>query len=105
MRSEHFNSPVLGLSIFHTIFTDTNLLDWSEKNLIAVALQKSTYIWNAESKDCQRIEIFFPSPSSFYISSLCWSPHDKVLAIADNSGDITVHYNNNNSFCMHIVLK
>ncbi|XP_060594953.1 cell division cycle protein 20 homolog [Ruditapes philippinarum] len=67
----------------------TNLLDWSNKNLIAVALFQSAYVWDAESKDCQRIEIHFPQ-SYYYISALAWSPRDKALAISDNDGEITI---------------
>ena len=77
---------------------DTNLLDWSDTNLIAVALFQSAYVWNADSKDCQRIEIHFPE-SYNYISALSWSPRDKVLAISDNDGEITVLF-----FCIFPLL-
>ncbi|XP_045157093.2 cell division cycle protein 20 homolog [Mercenaria mercenaria] len=67
----------------------TNLLDWSDRNLIAVALFQSAYVWNADSKDCQRIEIHFPEPN-FYISALSWSQREKLLAISDNDGELTI---------------
>ncbi|XP_052255803.1 cell division cycle protein 20 homolog [Dreissena polymorpha] len=69
----------------------TNLLDWSSRNMIAVALHNSTYIWNADSKVCQRVQISVPGASpAFYISSLSWDPRGRSLAIATNDGHINV---------------
>ena len=76
------------------IFSDTNLLDWNSQNLLAVALSHSIYVWNAATKECQRVEIHFPGseqiPENLYVSALSWSPYDQHLAVADSFGDITV---------------
>ncbi|WAR23605.1 CDC20-like protein [Mya arenaria] len=59
--------------------------------MIAVALHQSTYVWNAESKECQRIEIYVPDVTSgYYISALSWDTKDGNLAIAENKGRINV---------------
>lgn len=56
-----------------------NLLDWSSRNMIAVALGDTVYLWNATSGAidtlCQHNE-----PGS-YVSSLSWSQNGKHLAI------------------------
>ena len=82
---------------FWRYFSDTNLLDWNSSNLLSVALNQSIYVWNASTKDCQRIELRCRDhdnsdhiPEDMYVSALSWSPEEPWLAIADSYGEITV---------------
>ncbi|KAL4236585.1 ubiquitin-protein transferase activating protein [Mactra antiquata] len=68
----------------------TNLLDWSNRNQIAVVLDdQTTYVWNTDSKDCVRIDLHVPM-ADFYICSICWSKRENLLAMADSEGEITL---------------
>ena len=73
---------------------DTDVLDWSHQNLIAVALNQDTYVWNVESKASLMIpsqSLPGVSPLSRYMTALSWSPSlDKTLAMADDKGYMTV---------------
>ncbi|XP_033738603.1 cell division cycle protein 20 homolog isoform X2 [Pecten maximus] len=68
----------------------TNNLDWGKSNKIAVALNLTTYVWDAKSKVCRKIQLTTPRPDHDYISCLAWDPEGTQLVIADNLGDITV---------------
>ncbi|XP_060077405.1 uncharacterized protein LOC132556958 [Ylistrum balloti] len=68
----------------------TNNLDWGKSNKIAVALNLTTYVWDAQSKLCQKIQLTTSRPEHDYISCLAWDPDGTQLVIADNLGDITV---------------
>jgi cell division cycle protein 20 (cofactor of APC complex) len=49
-----------------------NLLSWSNNNLLAVALNKSLYIWNAASGEIQELMNLESSGADNYISSVSW---------------------------------
>ncbi|ODV59170.1 ubiquitin-protein transferase activating protein CDC20 [Ascoidea rubescens DSM 1968] len=62
-----------------------NVLSWSKTNLLAIALQKSVYIWNASLgivgslTECETI-----------VSSIRWSEDGDYLSIGTEDGDIQV---------------
>ncbi|RKP37547.1 WD40-repeat-containing domain protein [Dimargaris cristalligena] len=65
-----------------------NLLDWSSSNLLAIGLDKTVYIWNAESGDvttlCQ-----LEGPDD-YIASLQWTADSSYLAVGLSDGDVQI---------------
>ena len=63
-----------------------NLVSWNEKNVLAVALDKTVYLWNAGTGDIQELCTFDESPDS-YISSVKWVQEGGThLAVGVSSG-------------------
>jgi len=48
-----------------------NLIDWSDTNVLAVALAKTVYLWNAGSGEIEELCTLEPS-SNTYVSSVSW---------------------------------
>jgi len=63
-----------------------NLLDWSSRNILAVALGGSLYLWNAESGDIQKL-MDCAQPDN-YITSLSWVEDGSYLALGTNYNDV-----------------
>lgn len=62
------------------------LLDWSETNILAVALDREVYLWNADTGEITNL-LALSGPD--YVSSLSWVPGGNILAIgtADSNPD------------------
>ncbi|KAM6989601.1 cell division cycle protein 20 homolog [Tautogolabrus adspersus] len=63
-----------------------NLFDWSSRNVLAVALQNSVYLWDASQGDITlltRLEC-----EEDYICSLCWTKEGSYLAIGTSDGKV-----------------
>jgi len=56
-----------------------NLLDWGHNNIIAVALRKTVYLWNASNGSITNL-VTLPETSD-YVSSLQWNKRDNTIAI------------------------
>ncbi|KAK3609736.1 hypothetical protein CHS0354_029181 [Potamilus streckersoni] len=69
----------------------TNVLDWGCKNLIAVALNTITYIWNAETRDCLQLDLKTTESENYYVTALTFDVSGAFLAVADNLGDIFIY--------------
>ncbi|KAL3868430.1 hypothetical protein ACJMK2_041238 [Sinanodonta woodiana] len=67
---------------------NTNVLDWGCNNLIAVALNTITYIWNAETRDCLQLDLKTTESENYYVTALTFDVSGAFLAVADNLGDI-----------------
>lgn len=63
-----------------------NLLDWSSRNLLAVALGGSIYLWNADTGDIQKL-MDCVQPDN-YVTSLSWVEDGSYLAIGTNYNDV-----------------
>src|SRR5690606_14064138 len=62
-----------------------NLLDWSAQNTLAVALDRSLYLWNATTSD---IDMLFEMPDTDaddFITSVSWMADGNILAVGTNS--------------------
>lgn len=58
-----------------------NLISWSKDNILAVALARSVYLWNATSGDIHHL---ISVPGTDYITSVSWSTepgHTKFIAV------------------------
>ena len=65
-----------------------NLLTWSQNNIIAIALQGSVYLWNANTLKTD-ILMSLPDGDGGFITSVQWSTRDPhILAVGTNTGHI-----------------
>ena len=63
-----------------------HLLDWSCRNLLAVGLEKSVYIWNGSNNN---VDLLTNLPND-QICSLSWSKSGEKLIFGTNSGEIQI---------------
>nr|XP_022319263.1 cell division cycle protein 20 homolog [Crassostrea virginica] len=70
----------------------TNVLDWGHSNKIAVALEQSTYIWDIESKMCQKINFCAEeeAASPYFVSAVCWDNEGHLVTTGDSNGQLEV---------------
>ena len=59
------------------------LLDWSDTNVLAVALDREVYLWNAVSGEITNL---LTLPGSDYIASLSWIQGGNTLAVGTGDG-------------------
>ncbi|XP_060092423.1 cell division cycle protein 20 homolog B [Heteronotia binoei] len=64
-----------------------NLLDWSHKNLIALALGSVVYIWNGKTNQNVK-SIDLCSSCKHYIASIAWIRENPWLAFATSDGEV-----------------
>lgn len=64
-----------------------NLLDWSSKNHLAVGLENSVYIWNADNGT---VSEFCQTGENDYISSVEWAADGSFLAVGTSQGDVQI---------------
>ncbi|KAH0627944.1 hypothetical protein JD844_008536 [Phrynosoma platyrhinos] len=65
-----------------------NILDWSQANLIALALESVVHIWNGERSE--KLESIFLYSGSKYIASLAWMRENSYLALGTSDGEVQV---------------
>lgn len=65
-----------------------NLLHWGSNNIVAIALKKSVYLWNATN--CKVTQLLTLKDDNDYVSSLQWNPRDDTIAIGTNNTTIQV---------------
>jgi cell division cycle protein 20 (cofactor of APC complex) len=63
----------------------SHLLDWSSKNVLAVALGQSVYLWNATSSEIHQL---METPENIDISCLSWVGDGTTLAIGTTSAEV-----------------
>jgi len=70
-----------------------NLLDWSSRNEIAVALGEAVYLWNAESSEIKHLmtcpQADENNPTSI-ITSLSWTADGNNIAIGTSNNDVQI---------------
>lgn len=64
-----------------------NLLDWSSSNQVAIALERSVYIWNANTGT---VASLMESSTDSYVSGIKWSGDGAFLSIGFSDGDIEI---------------
>ena len=65
-----------------------NLLDWSSRNVLAVALGASVYLWNAESGAIS--ELMQTEEHGDCVTSIAWAADGKHIAVGINSADVQI---------------
>ncbi|RWR86338.1 cell division cycle 20.2, cofactor of APC complex [Cinnamomum micranthum f. kanehirae] len=58
-----------------------NLLDWSSRNIVAIALENTMYLWGNESP----LELFSVNAENGPLTSVSWAPDGKYIAVGLNS--------------------
>lgn len=61
-----------------------NLVDWSQSNVLAVALAGNVYLWNAGTGT---IEQLFELEGNDYVCSVAWIQEGPYLAVGTPSGN------------------
>jgi cell division cycle protein 20 (cofactor of APC complex) len=65
-----------------------NLLSWGSPNILAVALQKSVYLWHAEDSRVEEL-LSLPEQANF-VTSVQWSPKDHRIAVGTNLSTVQI---------------
>ncbi len=64
-----------------------NLLDWSTGNQVAIGLERSVYVWSAESGS---VNSLFECPTDTYIASVKWSGDGAYVAAGLGTGEVQI---------------
>lgn len=64
-----------------------NLLDWSSGNQVAIGLERSVYVWSAESGS---VASLMECPADTYISSVKWSQDGAYVAAGLGTGEVQI---------------
>ena len=64
-----------------------NLLDWSSGNQVAIGLERSVYVWSADSGT---VSCLLESPADTYVSSVKWSGDGAYVGVGLGSGEIQI---------------
>lgn len=64
-----------------------NLVDWSAKNILAVALDNLVYVWNATTSSVKELCSLGDHDQ---VTSLSWSNHGSHLSVGTKSGDVQI---------------
>lgn len=76
------------LLFFFPFCSDLNLLDWSSRNVLAVALHNSVYLWDATQGDITLLMKM--ERDEDYICSLSWTKEGSYLAIGTSDCKVQV---------------
>ncbi|KAG0617835.1 hypothetical protein M758_4G018700 [Ceratodon purpureus] len=63
-----------------------NLLDWSSKNVVAVALGATVYLWHAETGAIE--QLLRTTIEDDYISSVSWAEDGRTIAVGFNNHEV-----------------
>jgi cell division cycle 20, cofactor of APC complex len=64
-----------------------NLLDWSSGNQVAIGLERSVYVWSADSGT---VSCLLDAPADTYISSVKWSGDGAYVGVGLGSGEVQI---------------
>ena len=64
-----------------------NLLDWSSGNQVAIGLERTVYVWSAETGSVNRL---LETPTDTYISSVKWSGDGAYVGVGLNTGETQI---------------
>ncbi|KAL2351467.1 WD40-repeat-containing domain protein [Cryomyces antarcticus] len=64
-----------------------NLLDWSSGNQVAIGLERSVYVWSAESGT---VNSLLECPADTYIASVKWSGDGAYVAAGLGTGEVQI---------------
>ncbi|KAK8164025.1 cell division cycle protein-like protein Cdc20 [Phyllosticta citrichinensis] len=64
-----------------------NLLDWSAGNQVAIALERSVYVWSA---DTGSVNSLFETPEDTYVTSVKWSGDGAYISAGLDNGEVQI---------------
>ena len=66
------------------------MLDWSQKNIVAVALNEKVYLWYGETQQVEQLQGI--GYEDVMITALSWADKGRFLAIGLDNGRIQVEW-------------
>jgi cell division cycle protein 20 (cofactor of APC complex) len=71
------------------ISLDLNVLDWSNNNLISIALGSSLYLWNASTANVSQLfDMSVDGDEGDYVSSLSYDKSGHILAVGNSKHEV-----------------
>lgn len=67
------------------MYLDLNLMDWSNDNIVTVALGKVVYLWNATTGNIEQLREY---ENGDHACSLSWIQQGHILAIGNSEGAV-----------------
>lgn len=64
-----------------------NLLDWSVSNRVAIGLERTVYVWNADNGTVAKL---VETPPHTSVTSVKWSGDGSYLALGQDDGDVQI---------------
>ena len=64
-----------------------NLLDWSPLNQVAIGLERSVYVWSADSGS---VSSLLEAPEDTYVSSVKWSGDGAYVGVGLGTGEVQI---------------
>ncbi|KAJ3700107.1 hypothetical protein LUZ61_003812 [Rhynchospora tenuis] len=65
-----------------------NILDWGSKDIIAISLADSVYLWNENGSTTELVTV---TESSGPITSVCWAPDGRRIAIGQSDSMVVLY--------------
>lgn len=65
-----------------------NIMDWGKTNILAIALDRKLYLWNADN---HKIGVLSEVSENNYASSVSWSEDGKMVAAGYKCSRIQLH--------------
>ena len=65
-----------------------NLMDWNDGNVLAIALDRTVYLWNATT--CSIDRLMSVDDADNYITSVSWAAEGSFLAVGTNTNDVQI---------------
>lgn len=65
-----------------------NLLDWSNDNILAIALGSSVYLWNANNGNISELVSL---GDTAHVCSISWAEEGQYLAVGTSNGDVKIY--------------
>nr|DAD24510.1 TPA_asm: hypothetical protein HUJ06_025974 [Nelumbo nucifera] len=82
-------TPEMVLDVYELLDDySVNLLDWSSRNVLSVALENTVYLWDASNKSVN--ELLTTNNENGPITSVSWSPDGRHIAIGLNNSDVQI---------------
>ena len=78
------------VKLFLFFLKDLNVLDWSKKNVVAVALKEKVYLWYGETQEVEELQGI--GYEGVMITALSWAEKGRFLAIGLDNGRIQVRW-------------
>lgn len=68
-----------------------NLIDWSSKDILAVALNNAVYMWNINSESIDKIQFIADPEHEKIVTSVSWNEDGSKLAFGTNDRTILIY--------------
>nr|DAD24506.1 TPA_asm: hypothetical protein HUJ06_025970 [Nelumbo nucifera] len=82
-------TPEMVLDVYELLDDySVNLLDWSSRNVLSVALENTVYLWDASNRSVN--ELLTTNNENGPITNVSWSPDGRHIAIGLNNSDVQI---------------